>query len=219
MLSRMKNLVIGFVGAMAAAAGALSGCGGGSGGGTCANGSACGGNIVGTWKIVSSCLSSSGSDPSCPTATSDTSGLKIDGTVTYDAAMTYNTAMTLSGTVKSTLPASCLMDNGMTITCAQLGAAFMAGAQDPDFPFSAASCTGSSSCTCTLTYKPISVNDMGTYITAGGLLTETDSSGDATQSDFCVLGSKLTESPHKDMTMPGMMGDVAVSGSITFSKQ
>ncbi|HEY8922748.1 MAG TPA: hypothetical protein VIU64_00135, partial [Polyangia bacterium] len=95
---------------------------GGSSGNSCANAAACGGDIVGTWTIQSSCVSASASmfADSCPTATVATSDLKITGSVVYKADLTYTSTSSMSGTATVHLPASCLTSGGVTVTCAQL---------------------------------------------------------------------------------------------------
>jgi hypothetical protein len=60
----------------------LAGCGGSSGG-TCGTAAACGGAVVGTWKITSSCISIDTSgimNMDCPGETSSASGVAITGT-------------------------------------------------------------------------------------------------------------------------------------------
>jgi hypothetical protein len=209
----MKILSVCFLGAITV----LSSCGGGGGGGsTCSNAAACGGSIVGSWKITSSCVtvdtSSMVPDMDCPSATGMAEGFKVTGSVSYAADLTYTSNTTVSGTVVVTLPASCLMQQGITLSCAQLQQGLQAAATDAGF--SSATCTGSSGCTCKLALAPQASTTSGTYTTtAAGLLTETETGGDASQSDYCVKGTALTVSPH---TMAGMDG---LSGTITLAKQ
>jgi hypothetical protein len=85
----------------------LSGCGGS--GGMCGNTAACGGDIVGTWTIASSCVSgSSAISATCPGETVDGANLKVTGTVTYNADMTYTANSILSGSETLMLPLSCV---------------------------------------------------------------------------------------------------------------
>lgn len=193
----------------------LAGCDGSSGG-TCSNAAACGGDIVGAWKITSSCLSvdvsgmETGFD--CEGAKVSTSGYKITGDVTYRADMTYSSSLTMSGNIVFTLPPACLTIEGLTLTCAQAQQLLQAQAGDG---YSSATCTGGSTCTCTLVGIPETTTAAGTYTTtAAGVLTETDQGGAPESSNYCVKGSTLTVSPQGDMAgMPG------ITGSITLAKQ
>src|SRR6266404_7238822 len=84
MLLRMKN-ILSVSSTIFLAMTILSGCDGS--GGTCGNTPGCGGDIVGTWTVTSSCLSVTASmfSSSCPTATIDNVKLNITGTATYNA--------------------------------------------------------------------------------------------------------------------------------------
>ena len=198
--------VLGFLVVLAA-----SGCG--SSGGTCSNTAACGGAIVGTWTITSSCVSESGSmfDSQCPSATVSSSGLTITGSGTYNADGTYSSTSTINGTIYVTLPPSCLTSSGVTITCDQLNQVF----QSNPTPGLTLNCTGSSSCSCTETVANQTSSETGTYTTtAAGLLTETPTGGTASQTDYCVKGTTMTQSPHAASAMMGQ----PVSGTITLTK-
>src|SRR5689334_9941313 len=94
----------------------VSSCGGG--GGTCGAAAPCGGEIVGTWSISSSCLSANISmfEADCPAATATGVGLKITGTITYGADMTYTSQTTTTGSVRVTFPRDCIG----TTTCADI---------------------------------------------------------------------------------------------------
>ena len=190
---------------------AVSGCG--SSGGTCSNAAACGGSIVGSWTITSSCLTTSASmlDSQCPTATASSSSLTITGSVKYNADGTYTSTSTIGGSVNVNLPVSCLMSNGITLTCDQLNQAF----QSNPTPGLTLHCTGSSGCACTETIAGQTSSETGTYsTTTAGLLTDTPTGGTAGQSDYCVKGTTMTVSPHAGSAMMGQ----AVSGTITLTK-
>src|SRR5581483_11063357 len=106
-------------GAGAGAGGAVGGGAGGdstgAGGGTsCTNVSACGGSVVGTWNVTSSCLQVSGSlavsmaGAGCPSAPI-TGSLTVTGTFTANADGTYSDGTITSGTEQFTLQPSCLI--------------------------------------------------------------------------------------------------------------
>lgn len=187
-----------------------TGCG--SSGGTCGNTAACGGDIVGTWTITSSCVSASASmvDSSCPTAPGTSSNVTITGSITYNADGSYTSTSTIGGTVQVYLPQSCLTSSGVTITCDQVNQAFQS---DPT-PGLTLNCTGSSGCTCTETISDQSSTETGTYTTAAGVVTQTATGGTASETDYCVKGTTMTQSPHPGSTM---MGE-AESGTINLTK-
>jgi hypothetical protein len=211
----MKNLTVVFLSVWALTI--LPGCGGS--GGTCGNTTACGGDIVGTWKITSSCISvdatSMVASMGCPGETASASGFTITGSITYNADMTYSSNSTLSGNVVVGLPASCLTQQGITITCGQLqqvlqGMAATAG-------FQSVRCSGSSGCSCTVALAPQASTETGTYgTTAAGVLTTTAAGGTPSGGDYCVKGTTLTESPQAGASM---MGQGSISGTITLTKQ
>jgi hypothetical protein len=208
----MRNLIATFVGVLALAF--VSSCGG-SGGGTCSNSAACGGNIVGTWKITSSCVTASEQmfDMSCPGASVSSTNLTVTGSVTYMADLTYTSNFTSSGSVTVTLPASCLMSQGITVTCDQLNQIF---ASDPTTPPGTHCSNAGSGCACTVVEMNQTSTDTGTYTTTpAGLLTETAAGGTPDQSDYCVKDTTLTVSPHAGSSMMG----AGISGTITLSKQ
>jgi hypothetical protein len=210
----MKKLVASFVCSLSLAF--LAGCGGGSGG-TCANSPACGGNIVGTWKITSACASASPSmfDMSCPGA-SESGNLTATGTYTFNADMSYSTSVLVSGTVTVGLPASCLSMGGVTVTCDELNALFASGAGGMAAGSAHCSSAGSN-CNCTISMTNSPQNDSGTYTTTAAGLLSLMAGGGATseQDDYCVSGgTALTISPHPGSAMMG-----GVSGTIAFTKQ
>jgi hypothetical protein len=193
---------------------ALSCSGKNEGSATCSNTPACGGNIVGTWKIVSTCVSSDEStqnNPSCPGETVKASGVTATGTATYGSDGTYSTNFTINGSAILTIPGSCLKSGNIMLTCDQLQQSLSGAATDS---FSAVTCSASGDgCSCTLTLKPTPSMSNGTYTTtAAGVLTETTGSG-SDQNDYCVKGSTLTISPHAGSTMS------TSTGTITLQKQ
>ena len=193
----------------------VSACGGGALTASCANGSACGGDIVGVWTVASSCLSVSGTDfdMDCPTATVTSSNTTLTGTQTYGADSTYRTQLTVSVKAIVTLPMSCLAVQGFALTCAQVTQLLMA-----DGSFKAATCTAAGTgCACSVAAADMESSDVGTYTTSNGVVTTTDSTnGDFEQDAYCVKGNTMTQSP---TTMSGMVTTGArVSGSITFTK-
>src|SRR5258706_517889 len=188
-------------------------------GGLCPSSGACGGNIVGTWNITSSCLDVdvSGSIPNyCPTATAKPVDVQIRGTVTYQADLTFSRQITFSGGVAITFPASCLTtgdaggDAGKPMTCDQLAQELML-----DVNYASVTCVAAASgCACTGTLSPQTTQiKTGMYTaTSTGLLIETET-GRATPdtSDYCIMGDTLRTSPHA-------MGMMMATGMITATR-
>jgi hypothetical protein len=95
---------------------------GGQGGASCSNATPCGGDLVGTWTVDSSCLTVSGAVDlstlglgcaSAPVAGS----LQVTGAWTGKADGTYWDNTTTSGAGTIMLPASCLNISGTLVTC------------------------------------------------------------------------------------------------------
>jgi hypothetical protein len=198
----------------------LAACGGSSSGGgaDCSNTSACGGDLVGSWKVTSSCLTidTSSMMPSseCPGQTTNVSDIGVSGNFTFNADQTFSSTGTASGKVNVTRPASCMTRNGVTITCAQLQQGIEANL---DSQFSSASCTDQlgGGCSCTFVIAPTTTTSSGTYTTADGVLTQMRFGSAPSSSDYCVEGSTMTVSPHTDSSMPSMEN---ATGSITLVK-
>jgi hypothetical protein len=158
-------------------------------------------------------------DPQCPSATYGASNVQVSGSITYNADLTYTSMSTIGGSTSVTLPASCLTTQGITLTCAQLTQGFATLTQMSNAPFKSASCAAAGSgCTCTIVLNDQTSTESGTYTTsAAGVLTETPAGGTPSDTDYCVKGNTLTESPHQSVDM-GMMGQMTVTGTIVLSK-
>ena len=197
----------------------LVGCGGSSeddGSGACPNVTSCGGDVVGSWKITSTCLafdvpSTMGND-GCPDQTTRVVDWQMSGNLNFNADLTYSANATQTGTVVTTLPAACLTRSGITLTCAQLEDGLQASLANGGFSSGTCSTSAGNGCACTLVTLPQSSNATGTYSTDGGVLTQTQTGGSPESSDYCVKGSSLTVSPSaSDMS--------GVTGSVTLTKQ
>jgi len=201
---------MGLLGAYLAAS--TLGCSGKSGGtAACNAASSCGGDIVGSWKITSSCFDFGpfeSNDESCPGITQTVKDVSTSGAVTYDSDRTYSSSFTFSATVEMKVPASCLNQNGTTVTCAQVQQSLEA---DTDAGFASVSCTGSSGCTCNSVLAPDTQTESGTYTTSGGVITQTAAGGEPDDSAYCVRGNTLTLSPRDS--------DSTTKGSITLTRQ
>lgn len=205
----MKNISL-FVMSAASAVG-LAACGDSSAS-SCGPFMGCGGNVVGTWQIKETCASQSQSFAVdfCPTATADTSGIVLEGSVTFKADMTYTSSVATKGSFALSLPSSCLSFGGQMVTCAQVDQQAKADAMKPDSEFSAAQCsTSSSGCSCRLTLKGQTDMASGTWSTTGNLLKLNNETN-----EYCVSGSTL----HVKQGM-GMMVDPSPFDSIILVKK
>lgn len=195
MRSNSSSLII--VGAMVAS---LWGCGGKTDTTNCGKVSACGGNLLGAWKLVTACgsvASTSGSTvsgTSCAGETTSVSDYQVVGSLTFRSDMTYSIDLqSLTETVNATIPQSCL---GGGLTCAAENAQLMqqsgATGADGGVALISGSCTGTTTCNCTAT---VSINAMtmnsGTYSTSGSTLTMVTTSGGTSTVGYCVQGSTL----------------------------
>jgi hypothetical protein len=126
-------------------------------------------------------------DATCPTATLSTSGLTVTGTLTFGADLTYSASLVEGGSVRYTIPNSCLTMNGVTANCSDVGAAANSGAT-----FSSISCkTSGSNCVCDFVTKPQTVTESGTYSVMGSNLTMTPTGGTPSTANFCATGNQL----------------------------
>jgi len=96
---------------------------GAGGNGACANVTACGGSLIGTWTVTSSCLKVSGQldltlvGAGCPSAPV-TGSLQVTGTWTASANGTYSDDTVTSGDEQFTLAHSCLTISSTKTDCA-----------------------------------------------------------------------------------------------------
>jgi hypothetical protein len=188
---------------------------GGTAGTTCEVTTPCGGDVVGSWTVSSSCLKVSGQVDLSPTGLACKTGevtrlLKVSGTWTAAANGSYTDRTITSGDVRMVLPSSCLAISGAFVSCETMGIVLQSMGYDT------MTCTPATNggCTCTGTvYQAGGVGipspyaeSVGTYTTASNLLT-TDS---LNTYSYCIAGTRMTLSPRS--TNP------TVTGSISFQK-
>jgi hypothetical protein len=181
---------------------------GGGDGGACSVPSACGGNLVGTWKIVSACGSiESNACPPSQNISVETSWVQATYTFAADGTLT----LTGSGTTTEVIryPVGCLLpvvDAGVTEACAAFQDLIRAATQHPD---AGPPITSIVSFTCSMDANGVCLcNEVltvgpqpqtGTYTTNGDQLIFADLGADAGTSgasneygDYCVSGNALT---------------------------
>jgi hypothetical protein len=187
------------------AGGQAAGTGGGGGGPNCNSVTqACGGNIVGTWRVAQTCLSATKDLSSVCVGASATLDYTFAGTVTYNADKTYSSAVTGSALVHEHYPAGCMP---FGYTCAQLEQI----ALDAGTSTCSADAGGGCNCDGVSTLTPTVTT--GTYSTFAGTLT-TMHDGTTTLASYCVEGSSLYESVE-----PAADAGVTAVGIVAFAKQ
>jgi hypothetical protein len=143
----------------------------------CRSFDACGGNPTGSWSLVAAC----DFQQQCPGAMVTGGSFTASGTYAFNANSTYTTSQTIGGTVNETVPVSCVA--GMSCL-----------PQISFGPFSDA-CTGSQTCTCTVSTQSFPM-DQGTWSTSGSMLLLASSAlseaGVGPEPyTYCVQGSSL----------------------------
>ena len=203
----------------AVGAGGISGTGGA--GASCSNVTACGGNLVGTWTVTSSCLKVSGNlDPSlvgagCSSAPV-TGDLQVSGTWTAVGDGTYTDDTVTTGTEQFMLGPSCLMVSSTPVSCD--GAAGFIQA----LGFASLTCTSAAGggCNCSGTVQQTgglgllspAPSTSGNY-TAPATRSRSPATSATRRTHYCVSGSKLTVTPQS--TSPTMTGTIVLQPSAT----
>ena len=193
--------------------------GAGGAGESCSNVVPCGGSVVGTWNVMSSCLTVSGqldltlAGLNCPAA-AITGSLHVSGTWTGHSDGTYSDNTTTTGTEHFALASACLFLSGTTTTCDGISGPLQGG-----LGFKSVTCTTASSggCTCTATVEQsggaglvsVAASGSGNFESSGNTLTVDTSS----QYSYCVAGSKMTWTPQP--TSPTTTGTIVFQGSGT----
>jgi len=161
---------------------------------SCGKVAPCGGDIVGTWRIIGSCGPGSplGLKSVCPNQAVETATVSIIGTATFNWDMTYMVFLTQSASGTLVLPMSCLESHGITVTCDEVAAA-LGGPSEGDAATTTnmGTCTAdASTCDCSFAMSGPGIHEMGTYSVSGHTLSTT-SSGSPNRADYCVQGNSL----------------------------
>ena len=202
--------------------------GGGQSGGTasCTNVTPCGGGVVATWNVTSSCLTLSGSmdvfsvGMGCPTVPVSGS-LHVNGLWTANADGTYTDNTTTTGSITFPLDSSCMTISSVPVTCSKAQGIFSA------LGWASATCTDKAGggCNCTAIANQsggigsISGNasPTGGYAISGNTLTSDNTapldpnSTTVLKYSYCVSGNTLTLSPQSSSVLP-------IAGTVTLQK-
>ncbi len=204
-------------GGAAATGGSLGSSGSGGAAGSCSNVAPCGGDVLGTWTVTSSCLNVAGEldlgsvgagCASAPVAGS----LQVTGTWTANSDGTYLDNTTTTGNEQFTLASSCLVISSTPVKCD--GAA---GLLTSVLGYTKLDCpsTADGGCSCSATAKQtggLGVLSMSpptndNYTTSNNVLTISGGPEDVKYS-YCVSGNKLTLTPQP--AKPTMTGTIVL---------
>jgi hypothetical protein len=181
----------------------------------CPNGPSCGGSVVGTWNVTSSCLTLSGNmDVSligmgCSTVPV-VGSLQVTGTWTAKANGTYTDNTTTKGSITFPLSPACLTVSSVQVECSRMGGVFQA----QGWTVAACSTNASGQCICSATAnQPGGIGVVSPFASTSGDYT-TSGSGLTTDSFidywYCVSGNTLTLTP-KPTILP-------VTGTVVLQK-
>jgi non-reducing end alpha-L-arabinofuranosidase len=185
----------------------------------CPSTTPCGGDLVGTWTVTSSCLNVTGdlnlklAGAGCPSGPI-TGSLKVSGTWTANANETYTDNTVTSGEEQLTLEASCLVISSTPVDCDGAASLLASG-----LGFSKLDCpSAGSGCNCsakvkqtgTLGFVSTAPSTSGNYKASGNIVTISGDSDDV-QYEYCVSGNTLTMTPQS--SHPAMTGAIILQKS------
>jgi hypothetical protein len=186
---------------------------------SCSDVAPCGGNVIGSWTVASSCLSVSGSlDVSgfglgCTTV-SVTGSLQVSGTWQANADGTYADNTSTSGTEQITVAAECLNVSGTTTTCDRIGGPLQG------LGFASINCSSAASggCNCEATVQQsggiglasADPQKSGNFSSSGNLVTL-----DSSDYSYCVSGNQMSWSPQS--ASPLSKGSILLQAASTAS--
>ena len=164
--------------------------------------SACGGDIVGTWRITSVCAELSGAIIDvCPTAIAMVD-LMLEGTVTFEADGTRSSELTGKSTITYTLDADCL--DAITMGMPPDSCDVLSKEADPSMDKGPTTCSGDVTvgCTCVEDTPESTETKTGTYTVEGNTLTSTDDAdGTVTMAELCVQGTEARVQETEDLAI------------------
>jgi hypothetical protein len=175
---------------------------------SCPSGSPCGGDVVGTWNVQSSCLALSGQldmtayGLECTTATVQGGSLTVTGTFTANSDGTFADATTTKGNIQFALPSECLHLSGTTTDCGRLADVISVQmnytvACNTDSSTGGCSCSGTQTAGQTgglgvLSSNPLTADDLAT---SGSTFTISQGGRYATPYAYCASTNQLTITP------------------------
>jgi hypothetical protein len=188
-------------------------CGGqsSSSGGNCSQAMPCGGNLVGTWQIISSCATGTAVMPSssCPGETTAVTSVNDTGSLTFNADGTYTAMISASAQEAAMVPQSCVSTGRSSLTCDQVAMALSGPLTQADggavSGSLSTSCTASgSNCSCNIALSISGASATGTYAASGTSVAITPNGGGPTSDGYCVQGNTLHLYSNGSSAMTGM---------------
>jgi len=179
-------------GATGAAGG--GGAGGAGAGEACTGFTACGGSLLGTWQLTSTCFFMPPAASGCADETVDAATFHESGSYAFNSDLTYSASVIPSGTLSFTMPQSCTPAQAIATTCAVFNSTYSSLVSQPGSPYASAGCSVSGTdCVCTFTFNGQSVSATGTYVVGTDAVTLTRAgSTTSTTNSFCVQGTALS---------------------------
>ena len=188
---------------------------------SCSNGVPCGGDLVGTWTVTSSCLDIGGElglslvGTGCLSA-QVAGSLHVTGTWTANADGTYADNTTTTGEVKFTLAPSCLVISSTPVSCdgaasviTSLGFESLACKPAAD---GGCQCSGTVNHSGSLGLLSVAPSTTGNYAISSNVVTITGDAGDAKYS-YCATSDMLSVSPQStSATLTGTLALHKASG-------
>ena len=188
---------------------------------------ACGGDVVGTWMVTSSCLNITGEldlssiGAGCAVGTITESTLEVTGSMTFGADGSVMDNTTTTGTMAVDLPYECREISGTVVTCDRLAPVISstfgyASAECADDPASTDAETAACKCTATTDqggapgFVSKDASDSATYTATDTTLSLTYF--DPVDYSYCVAEDILT------MTPPTMNVTGTLAGEIVLQK-
>jgi hypothetical protein len=148
----------------------------------------------------------------CPAAEVVPGALAASGTVSFNADQTYAFSLTQTGTVIVNVPATCLMQQGLSLTCEE-AAQFIQLSLGSGSPFTSVKCTGASACSCAFEVSTTG-NESGTWAVSGTSLIFNAANGASQADGFCIQGREL-----HIMNLQSMMGGAKGTSDVVAVKQ
>jgi hypothetical protein len=157
----------------------------------------CGGDPVGEWTFVDACTDQPSGNAAleaefaqaCPAVEGEGVSIAVSGALSLRADMTYAASLIVTASANIRFPLSCLGG----LTCAALSEAFTEQVRmDPGAGLASFTCTGTSSCLCTMVAAPMGAGNSGTYVTSASTFMTIPNDGSPTDPrEYCVQGDRL----------------------------
>lgn len=169
---------------------------------TCADRTTCGGDVIGTWTVVSSCLTLSGQvnvgelGIGCASVTAEGT-LQVSGMFTANPDGSYLDELSCTGEEQLLFVPECFFMSEVVIDCYRMEYPVTALAEFEGLEYASVECEGESAhapeCTCMGMVDRNGKSEHGTYTVSDGVVT---TSGGLVFS-YCVTGDTMMMTPHK----------------------